>query len=248
MGEFIFVGIQGHVSPRGALWVQTGIILSFREGRAVLSSGDEYTGSFKGGKPFGKGRMSYQSIMGASQVRERAVYDGDWVCGMRSGLGIMKWTDGAVFEGEWKVDKRYKGKLRTTVGYTYDGMWKDGLFHGAGKLTLKNGVQVECTFSEAQTDCTGRIVYKDGSVYVGSLMYAKGDDSAVNREHRREGKGKLVDSHKNTYEGYFSYDKKNGPGVLRYSNGDIYVGEFMSDKRHGNGQFYEAKKGTLYEV
>ncbi len=50
------------------------------------------------------------------------------------------------------------------------------------------------------------------------------------------------------YEGFFAYDKKNGPGVLRYSNGDIYVGEFVSEKRHGFGQFYDSKKGTLYEV
>jgi hypothetical protein len=30
---------------------------------------------------------------------------------MRHGKGIMKWGDGSVFEGEWEIDKRVRGKL-----------------------------------------------------------------------------------------------------------------------------------------
>ena len=33
----------------------------------------------------------------------------------------MRWKDGSVFEGEWKNDKRIKGKLVLEDGGTYSG-------------------------------------------------------------------------------------------------------------------------------
>ena len=49
----------------------------------MLNTGDEYTGSFKGGKFYGKGKMSYQSILSFTQMKERSVYEGDWINGTR---------------------------------------------------------------------------------------------------------------------------------------------------------------------
>ena len=30
-----------------------------------------------------------------------AVYNGQWKGGMRHGSGVMKWVDGAYYEGDW---------------------------------------------------------------------------------------------------------------------------------------------------
>ncbi len=138
-----------------------------------MCGGDEYTGSFRGGKFFGKGRMTYQTIAGENKTKERAVYEGEWVSDMRSGQGTMKWMDGSVYEGEWRVDKRFYGRLKMSVGYTYEGGWENGLFHGKGKLVMKNGMQMECEFEQGRASVNGRVVYKDGAVYVGSLVLAE---------------------------------------------------------------------------
>ena len=88
----------------------------------------------------------------------------------RHGSGIMKWADGTIYEGEWKLDKRYYGQLKMTNGYIHEGKWFNGLFHGQGKLILKNGITLECNFEAGLTPCRGKIAYKDGSIYNGSLV------------------------------------------------------------------------------
>ena len=56
-------------------------------------------------------------------------------------------------------------------GIVYEGYWQDELFHGSGRLTLKNGTVLISNFFEGKTATTGTLRYKDGSVYVGSLAY-----------------------------------------------------------------------------
>ena len=52
----------------------------------------------------------------------------------------------------------------------------------------------------------------------------------------REGFGIIQLSNKNTYEGFWSANKKNGIGFHRYRNGNYYVGEFTDDLAEGFGQ------------
>ena len=209
----------------------------FGEGKATMKGGDEYIGQFKSGKFNGQGKMIYQALPGHAQhIKDRAIYDGNWINGTKSGFGTMKWSDGTLFEGEWKEDNRVYGKLKMVVGYIHEGPWLNGLIHGPGKLTLKSGTVFECFLEKAKIPAQGKMIYKDGNVYVGTVA-----------DFRREGKGKLTEPNHTIYHGYFSNDRRNGPGVMWYPNGDVYVGEFISDKRQGFGQFYEAKKGMLYE-
>lgn len=68
--------------------------------------------------------------------------------GKMNGVGIFKFTDGRVYDGEFLNGSRHgKGKVLevTNVGvYTwpdgrsYDGQWKDGKQHGIGIFVDKN--------------------------------------------------------------------------------------------------------------
>ena len=56
-----------------------------------------------------------------------AVYDGEWKDNKRNGKGTNTWPDGDVHEGEYKDDKMNgHGKWSNRNGsILYDGMWKD---------------------------------------------------------------------------------------------------------------------------
>ena len=216
----------------------------FGEGKAILKTGDEYYGKFKCGKFNGHGRIDYNSFAGVKEKDKNYLsYEGDWVNNLRSGKGIMKWSDNSIFEGEWSEDVRVYGKLELPNDIVYEGQWKNGLFDGKGKLTLKSGNTIYCYFSEAKMANPAKIVYKNKSVYTGPIKYF----IIMNSNFIKEGKGRLIDPIHGKYYGYFINDSKNGIGIFEYSNNDVYVGNFVDNKRCGHGQLYDDKTRTLYE-
>ena len=36
------------------------------------------------------------------EYKSKAVYTGEWKGGFRHGKGVMRWPDGATFDGEWR--------------------------------------------------------------------------------------------------------------------------------------------------
>ena len=94
-------------------------------------------------------------------------YDGDWVNDKRQGKGNLVFFDGGEFEGVFKDDEIYDGKLidknqnifkndlkkggyflrgkltgmgtaAFVNGDAYEGEFRDGVFSGKGKLTYRN--------------------------------------------------------------------------------------------------------------
>lgn len=52
---------------------------------------------------------------------EEGEYNGMWVRDNREGKGVMRWSDGSIFEGLWKCDKRISGKMTMVDGLIYKG-------------------------------------------------------------------------------------------------------------------------------
>lgn len=51
----------------------------------------------------------------------------------------MTWRSGKdIYKGFWHNDQRVKGMMQIFDGTTYDGEWKNDVFHGKGMLTFKN--------------------------------------------------------------------------------------------------------------
>lgn len=70
------------------------------EGHLIAMSGDEYTGSFSGGKQNGTGKMVYAS--------SGNIYEGEWKDGQHHGHGTLtEAANGNVFEGGWQNGKKH---------------------------------------------------------------------------------------------------------------------------------------------
>ena len=162
-------------------------------------------------------------------------YDGDWVNDKRQGKGRLEFFDGGEFEGVFKDDEIYDGKLidknqnifkndlkkggyflrgkltgmgtaTFMHGDTYEGEFRDGVFSGKGKLTYRN------LDSE----------YYEEVVYIGNF-----------RNHKREGYGEMTWTvGKEQFKGWFKSDQRF-KGTMTLSDGNIYEGEWQNDVFHG---------------
>ena len=85
----------------------------------------------------------------------------------------MTWGDGSRFEGEWKLDLRFKGRMQMIDGTIYDGEFKDDVYHGRGRILTKmqgKGVDgrelykvFEGIFEHGKRPTEGKITYSDGT-------------------------------------------------------------------------------------
>lgn len=80
------------------------------------------------------------------------------------------------------------------------------------------------------------ILYTDGAKYIGQ----------VDENNKWNGRGRVLFSDGNVYEGEVENDFMQGIGSLCYANGDKYVGQWFQDLRHGWGQ-YASLNGDVYE-
>ncbi|ORY37941.1 hypothetical protein BCR33DRAFT_663227 [Rhizoclosmatium globosum] len=80
--------------------------------------GEEYNGDWENGLPHGKGIYTWKvSNSRNHQLPMQNTFEGDWVCGKRTGRGVFLYASGARYEGEWK----------------------DNLKHGQGNCIYENG-------------------------------------------------------------------------------------------------------------
>ena len=69
-----------------------------------------------------------------------AVYEGEWVGGMRHGTGTMAWNDGAQYHGEWSFNEPSReGKFTYPNGDIYEGGWAMNCMCGYGVFRHSDG-------------------------------------------------------------------------------------------------------------
>lgn len=138
--------------------------------------------------------------------------------------------------------------IKTTFGEnTYQGGFKDGKYHGNGKLTEMVSV-TERAYYDGNWDQgvrSGRGTYWNGkgNLYMGMW-----------RNDKREGRGSYffgvkdwtpnkyseywLSQNVENYTGEFKNDLYHGPGVYRWADGRRYEGTFFANDKHGPGTFY----------
>ena len=115
---------------------------------------------------------------------------------------------------------------------SYEGYWKNGRYHGKGKLILLNNCSCEGEFLEGKF-IKGVMKKDGGEVYDGPFS-----------DFKLHGKGKFTNGSE-TYDGDFNYGKYDGLGELK-CNGEIYLGNFNNGIKFGDGIFID-KKNNRYE-
>ena len=86
-------------------------------------------------------------------------YSGSWDMDTMNGLGIYKFSSGAIFEGNFSCNSfEGMGKYVFPEGATYEGVWKNNKMHGQGTYTDKDGIKFTGQFFNG--------LYDSGASYI----------------------------------------------------------------------------------
>ena len=137
----------------------------------------------------------------------------------KDGRGMYEYSDGSVYDGEWRDGKRHgQGEYEDDHSF-YDGEWKDDKQHGKGTYEQKDGVTYVGDFVNNRLEGKGTLTKPDGSIYVGDFV-----------RDEFEGNGNLIRSNGDKYVGEFEKGKLHGDGTMTYSDGTIKGGIWVNGK------------------
>ena len=158
---------------------------------------------------------------------DQSYYYGTVVNGVKQGEGYHLYANGFMFQGIYKDDLKFSGKV---IDYKdgkdiYVGGWGNDNYQGDGYLRnpFKNTIY-KGNFENGLFEREGKLTYEDGSFYQGN--FSKG---------LRNGLGKLS-MPEYVYEGEFKNGNPHGKGKIQFTNGYIYEGAFLFLQISGNGK------------
>jgi len=163
------------------------------------------------------------------------VYEGFLKDGVPHGYGIMMYENNIKrLKFGWEVEEE---EMYDLGGYTlvfslfekYEGSWRNGLWHGYGRLTFTDGVVFDGLWENGETAHYGRMELRDGEVYTGIWSDFKPDTF-----------GAYSYSNGDCYVGEWCNGAKHGQGVYTYADGSRYEGNFDNDEFSGDGTLYES--------
>jgi hypothetical protein len=148
-------------------------------------------------------------------------YKGEMKDGKKEGYGIYYYTDGDIYEGEWKNDlPDGKGKHTSKDGsYSYEGTFKEGKKNGRGICYFDDGVY-EGEFYNNLFYGDGIVKYNNGDVYDG--MWKEGERHGRGVYKRSSGIIQIGVWETNTFT----------MGTEKYLQSDGTYLEFIVDKYH----------------
>jgi hypothetical protein len=189
--------------------------------KVVFSSGAVYEGDTDSnasrtlGRPHGAGRMRYA---------DGAVYQGEFVNGLREGSGTLVFPSVESPSSEVRYVGTFKanvadgrGTMEYKDGSRYEGGWVRGRRSGDGKLTQATGTTVEGNWA-------------DNHPVQATIRFAPAQSP-----------GAAV-----RYTGSFKDGKFSGHGTMDYANGGTYTGGWLDGLRHGQGHLSGAN-GEIYQ-
>ena len=137
--------------------------------------------------------------------------------------GIFAFSNHEVYDGEWREGLRHgNGCFTPKDGGEYDGSWDHGERHGAGKQVYPSGDVYRGGWHAGARSGRGELLAGDGSRYEG--LWARGE---------RDGKGAWRGADGSTYEGDWEAGVRSGEGTAVGADGETYAGEWEGGVRSG---------------
>ena len=126
-------------------------------------------GTYTGGVTDGK-----PDGQGKMEYTNGQVYEGEWKNGVRSGQGRCTWPDGGYYDGEWANDK-WNGQGTNYIGGSKDvsfyvGGFVDGERDGHGIYTWPSGDSVETEWVNGVKNGKGTHTWSSGTVAAGEYV------------------------------------------------------------------------------
>jgi hypothetical protein len=152
------------------------------------------------------------------------------------GVREVIFADGSVYVGAMRgIQLHGKGQYKSKA-FRYEGEFRDGLKHGAGKYEWENGDVYEGTFAEDRPNGSGRYRFANGDTYEGEVKAGV-----------IAGRGTYVTKGGDRIEGSFAGGLANGTGIYRFATGDRYEGELVDGRPQGKGRYF-SKNGDRIEA
>eukprot|EP00455_Lapot_gusevi_P036954 TRINITY_DN4120_c0_g2_i1.p1 TRINITY_DN4120_c0_g2~~TRINITY_DN4120_c0_g2_i1.p1 ORF type:complete len:248 (+),score=21.90 TRINITY_DN4120_c0_g2_i1:84-746(+) len=176
-------------------------------GKATYSNGDVYEGEFHEGKRWGRGIYKFRNLNfdadadPDTQAEFTTVYEGDWVNGVKHGVGQITYPDSSSYHGEWSENKKHgQGVYRYVNGDIYEGGWLSGLKHGPG------------LYKAARTLCEFHGVWNMGQLTQGGVWKVHDQSNYTGgwRQGRPSGEGIWTMANGNQQEGIYTNGKWKG--------------------------------------
>ena len=142
--------------------------------------------------------------------------------GVRDGEGILNFSDGSEYVGNWKDNKMHgQGTRRFPNGNVYNGLYHEGKRSGNGRCYYANGDMYIGEWGNDQMNGFGRYYYNNGQCFEGFFW-----------EGTRNGMGKyqLTDGRVDIYR--YENDMRVGEGV-RWSTDRKKAWRLMDGKVKG---------------
>jgi N-acetylneuraminic acid mutarotase len=136
-----------------------------------------YSGGMVKGRPYGKGRMSWEN---------GDTYSGGFKHGQRHGKGCQSFADGKQFEGRFVANYPHdpNGSMTFKDGTIYVGAFVQGKRTGQGIQRFPTGVRYEGEFVNGKYHGQGVCCFADGSMYDGEWVHGRAHGTGVLRDQR----------------------------------------------------------------
>ncbi len=145
-----------------------------------------------------------------------AKYIGEFKEGRVEGKGILYFSNGNEYIGNWKNNYRQgKGRFLFIEGHQYLGQFKKNKFEGEGTMWYANGDRYEGFWHNNRPNGFGIYFFKAGDHYEGYF-----------RSGKFEGKGTMFYNDGTKFSGTWKDSKKNGTGRLFLLSGEVIRGEW----------------------
>lgn len=114
-----------------------------------------------------------------------SVYKGQVVNDLKEGIGSMKFSDGRMFQGEFRQDEACKGTMSYIDGAHYKGELHHGNRHGFGVYRFSDGSYYEGESVMNLFEGKGKMTWSDGGWYQGD--WSRGEIHGFGMEYRPDG-------------------------------------------------------------